>query len=127
MKPTEEQLEALEAEHGAVFLVPFGVDGTESPTIDNAEHAFVIRRPKRAAFERFEKDCLDPKRQIIALRNLALDVIVWPSKDEREAIVEDFPGAPLLCAGEAAGLGRGDAVERAKRWKASTSKVAATR
>lgn len=126
MRPSEEELADLEAEHGAVYQVPFGSDD-EAPTLANAEHVFVIRRPKRAAFERFERDCLDPKRQIVALRNLAVDCIVWPAKEQREEVYEDFPGAAMLCAGEAASLGRGDAVERAKRFKASTSTPAATR
>lgn len=126
MRPSEEELAALEEEHGAVYQVPFGADD-EAPTLANAEHVFVIRRPRRAAFERFERDCLDPKRQIVALRNLAVDCIVWPSKEEREKVYEDVPGAAVLCAGEAAALGRGDAAERAKRWKASTSNLAATR
>lgn len=128
MKPTEEQIEALEAEHGKVWLVPFGVDDGEAPTVENAEHVWVIRRPKRVAFERFEKDCLDEKRQMVGLKNLAIDCVVWPPKGpEREAVLDEFPGALGICGGEGATLGRGDAVERAKLHKASTKTPAATR
>lgn len=126
MRPTEEQLEEIEAEHGKVYLVPFGSD-EEAPTMANAEHVFVIRRPGKVAWKRFEKDCLDPKRQLIALQNLAVDCIVWPSPEEREKVYDDVPGAAVLCAGEAASLGRGDAAERAKRFKASTPTPAASR
>lgn len=123
MKPTEQQLEDLEVEHGKIWTVPFGVD-EGVPTFETAEHVFVIKRPPPAEWKRFESDCLDPKRAIIGVRNLAIGSIVWPPKAEREEILAEYPGALTLCGNEAATLARGDAAERAKRFKASTPKLA---
>jgi len=126
VKPTPEQLEELESEHGKVWTVAFGVDEGVA-TFETAEHVFVIRRPPRAEWERFEKDCLDPKRAIVGVRNLAIGSIVWPPQAEREEILNEFPGALTVCGNEAASLARGDAAEHAKRFKASTSTLAASR
>ncbi|UZX16560.1 hypothetical protein KQ693_05890 [Thermus sp. PS18] len=79
MRPDEQTLERLRAEHGEVYWV------------EAAGVGLVVRPPRRAEYRRFRAMTLDPERRGDATERLVRDCVVWPSPEELDRILETRP------------------------------------
>ena len=80
-KLTEEQLAKLDAEHGDIIYVT-----------DPAE--VVFRKPTRIECKMFRKNLHDPKVASDAQEMLCRQIVVYPTREGFDAILERYP---LLC------------------------------
>lgn len=79
-------LEKLKAEHGEVAEV-----STPCGTL-------VFRKPKRAEYKRHLAKVFDEKQRPDAVEWLARVCVVHPTREAFDAMLEDKPGIPILCA-----------------------------
>lgn len=123
MKPSEDDLAALAAEHGTIYQFPFGDDEAEN-SVETSPYVFVYRRPTVEAWKRWMSFEQDDKKRPQGMLNLCADCVVWPSQDARAKVLEDVPGAMQMIGLEIISIGRGAAAERSKKYKPGTAKPA---
>src|SRR5438105_12091413 len=80
-KVDEKVVEELRIKHGEVVLLRDPETGSE----------VVARKPPRAAYKRFRSMAFDPKKQADAAEALMVDCVVHPSRDEWNALLEEYP------------------------------------
>lgn len=80
MKPTENEIEVLKTQHGQLHLLELD------------DEAVVAKAPTRALWKRFRAQTQDETKRLIAAENLVRDCVVWPAKNELEAMWERKPG-----------------------------------
>jgi hypothetical protein len=80
-KIDEQTIEDLKAKHGEVVHLVDPETRTE----------VVARKPPRAAYKRFRSMAFDPKKQADAAESLMVDCVVYPSRDEWNAMLEQYP------------------------------------
>lgn len=90
MKPTDEQIAQLKATHGEVW------------TLEAGEDVLVFRAPTVPEFDAAtDKIASDKGSKTLALRTLARQVVVFPSKEEYDAMAAKRAGLGIKLAGEA--------------------------
>ena len=109
IRPTEEQLKALERKHGDVYLVNIG------------PHTVALRPWKRAEYEAMKADLLDERRRSSAFELAARDAIVFPGLDAMESIAERYPGVWDRCGKVLNEVADGEQVISAKKYDSSST------
>lgn len=79
MTISEEKLTALRAEHRRVKVIAVG------------DIEFVIRAPKRHEYKAFRNKAMG-EQKADALEDLLRTIVVFPSRQELDAILDDYPG-----------------------------------
>jgi hypothetical protein len=93
MAITTQEIEALDAAHGRTAVV----------RAKRGEWEVVFRKPKRMEWKRFQGAKDTPE----ALEQLCKTLVVFPSKEAFDALLEEWPGLPVAAAeaiGELAGV-----------------------
>jgi len=54
----------------------------------------VFRKPTRAEYKKFKADAANPARQSDAQEMLARSIVVHPSREAFDALLEDYPAIP---------------------------------
>lgn len=83
-KLTQEQVKELEATHKRIAHVK-DLDG---------EWEVVYRRPTRAEYRRFRSSINDPQLSADATEQLARTLVVYPSREAFDALLEEWPAIP---------------------------------
>lgn len=95
---TPQQIEEFKASHGRIAHVR-GSDGAWE---------VVYRKPTRAEYKRYRAMCNDPVQKPEAMEVLARSVVVHPSKEDFDKLLDDYTMVADVCAdriGALAGLG----------------------
>jgi hypothetical protein len=82
MSITEEQVAALEAQHGEIAVL-------RCP-----EFAVVFRKPTRTEHKMFRANVNNPARASDAQEILSKAIVVYPPPAEYEKLLDKFPGVP---------------------------------
>lgn len=89
-KLTDEQMAALEAQHGRIGRLKSKREGGWE---------VVFRKPRRAEFKQFRARAHNPAQKAEAQEILARQCVVYPSREAFDALLEDYPA---ICDSEAA-------------------------
>lgn len=113
-KLTEEQLEKLRAEHGALWTLE----------IDGNDVAF--RKATRSEYRAFTGDLIaDKKNKLDVLDQLARDVVVFPARADLNELLDEYPAASARIVGAVTEIAQGDEVTQAKKYKPASQKLVA--
>ncbi len=88
MRPGDDVIERLKAEHGEVYLVEAGDVGV------------IVRPPTRAEYRRFRALAMDEKKRADAVERLARDCVLWPDADGLDELLERRPALTEVVGGE---------------------------
>jgi hypothetical protein len=83
-KLSPEKISELEATHKRIAHVR-DIDG---------EWEVVYRRPSRAEYRRFRSSINDPQQSADATEQLARSLVVYPSREAFDALLEEWPAIP---------------------------------
>lgn len=91
MKPTQELVEKLFAEHGKKLI---------QIVSDQHDVTVLVRRPGRGEYLRFRAAFANESKKLEAAEKLLMSNMLFPSKQEFLDILEDLPGLGDRMAGE---------------------------
>jgi hypothetical protein len=83
-KITEEKIAELESTHKRVAVV----------TCAEGEWQVAFRKPSRAEYKRFRSSINDPQLSADATEQLARTLVVYPSREAFDALLEEWPAIP---------------------------------
>lgn len=92
-KITPEKLTELEALHGRIAHL-------KSKTVDDkGNHAWeiVLRKPSRPEYKQFRAQSHNPNQIAEAQEILARKTVVYPSREEFDVMLDDWPALPEAC------------------------------
>jgi hypothetical protein len=84
MALSQQQIDEFEAQHKRIAHLR-GKDDTWE---------VVFRKPTRAEYRRFKSQINDPTQQSDAAEQLARQLVVYPSREAFDALLEDWPAIP---------------------------------
>jgi hypothetical protein len=87
--PTDDQINDLKSKFGKVFEVHFEREDEEG------EVSVFVRKPKKAEYDRFNREAMDEDRRPSAMANLTRDCVVYPDRVQFDALLEDLPGLTI--------------------------------
>lgn len=91
---TPEQMAELEATHKRIAYC-----ASDTVTADGfPEWEIVLRRPSRAEYKMYRSESNDPSRVADSQERQARRTVVWPSHEQFDAMLDDFPGIAEACA-----------------------------
>lgn len=86
--PTAEELSTFEAKYQRIAHV---IGAGESWHV-------VFRKPTRQEYKQFKARLSNPQQAPDAQEILTRNIVVWPSTEQYDALLEDYPGIPEACS-----------------------------
>ena len=109
---TKEVLDALRQKHKRIAHLK------SSRTLEDGktpEWQFVIRAPKRSEYKRFRSEVHNESRKSEATETLVRQLVIFPTPEEFDALMEDWPALCDGCGGTLNALAGAEQVEEGKR------------
>lgn len=100
--PTQQQRDALKAEHGKLW--EFTVDG----------NVVLCRKLKRAEWKHIQEQVNNELRMLQAADNTTKVVVVYPDAVGLELLLDEYPGASERISSDAIRIAKGEATKEGK-------------
>lgn len=108
---TKEVLDSLREKHKRIAHIK----SARSLEDGKPEWEFVIRSPKRSEYKQFRSQVHNESRKAEATEILVRQLVIFPTAEEFDALMEDWPALCDGCGGTLNALAGAEQVEEGKR------------